>query len=183
MHTQGMTGRDAGGASSEEMRDFFVVGLRNAHAVENEALTLIDRQLGRIENYPEMADRLREHRAETEEQQRRLERILERMGESHSSLKDMALSLMGNVSAMGNAMAGDEIIKNTFANFAFENFEIASYRSLITAAEKIGMHDAVAPLQSSLREEQQMAAWIEQNIPMITQRHMVRDAMDLQAKR
>jgi ferritin-like metal-binding protein YciE len=172
-----------GSTSNETVRDFFVVGLRNAHAVENEALTLIDRQLGRIENYPDMAQRLREHRNETEEQQRRLETILESLGESHSTLKDAALSLMGNMAAMGNAMAGDEIIKNTFANFAFENFEIASYRSLIAAAEQGGFTQAVAPLQASLREEQHMASWIEQNIPSITQRHIAREDRGMTAKR
>jgi ferritin-like metal-binding protein YciE len=175
--------RSQGSISSETVRDFFVVGLRNAHAVENEALTLIDRQLGRIENYPDVAQRLREHRGETEEQQRRLETILESLGESHSALKDTALSLMGNMAAMGNAMAGDEIIKNTFANFAFENFEIASYRSLIAAAEQGGFTQAVAPLQASLREEQQMASWIEQNIPAITQRHIAREDRGVAAKR
>ena len=31
---------------------------------------------------------------------------------------------------MGHTLAGDEILKNSFANFAFENFEIAAYKSL-----------------------------------------------------
>lgn len=35
-------------------------------------------------------------------------------------------------------MAGYEILKNSFANFAFENFEVAAYKSLLTVAEAGG---------------------------------------------
>jgi ferritin-like metal-binding protein YciE len=38
---------------------------------------------------------------------------------------------MANVMAMTHGMAGYEIIRNTFANNAFENFEIAAYKSLL----------------------------------------------------
>jgi len=47
-------------------RSIFIVGLRDAYAVEHQALALIDRQLGRVVNYPELIDRLHAHRAETE---------------------------------------------------------------------------------------------------------------------
>ena len=30
--------------------------------------------------------------------------------------------------ALGRTVAGEEILKNSFANFAFENFEIAAHR-------------------------------------------------------
>src|SRR5690606_6084341 len=120
----------------------FVAGLRNAHALENQALALIDRQLGRLEDYPDLKARLQAHRRETEGQIARLDRVLESCGESASGLKDTALSLVGNLAAMGHALAEDEILKNSYANFAFENFEIASYRSLILVADRAGMISA-----------------------------------------
>src|SRR3954466_8518105 len=103
-------------------RSIFITGLRDAHAVEHQALALMDRQLDRLENYPEVAARMREHRIETEHQIERLDHILERMGESSSGLKDAALSVSGNMAALAHTLAGDEILKNSFANFAFENF-------------------------------------------------------------
>ncbi len=36
------------------------------------------------------------------------------------------LSAGGSMAAIGHSMADDEILKNSFANFAFENFEIAA---------------------------------------------------------
>ncbi|MBY5812522.1 DUF892 family protein, partial [Rhizobium leguminosarum] len=38
-----------------EIRDIFVAGLKNAHAMENQALSIMKPQLKRIENYPEVA--------------------------------------------------------------------------------------------------------------------------------
>ena len=39
-------------------REVYISGLRNQHAVENQAIELLERQLGRLENYPEMAERM-----------------------------------------------------------------------------------------------------------------------------
>ena len=107
-------------------RSIFITGLKNAHALEKEALGIMNRQIDRLEQYPEMADRLRQHVGETEEQVKRLDSVLMEMGESASGLKDAVLGTMGNMAALGHAAAGDEILKNTYANHAYENFENAS---------------------------------------------------------
>lgn len=156
--------------TENETRSIFITGLRNAHAMENQALSIMKPQLSRIENYPEVADRLEAHYRETEGQIARLETILQQLDEDYSSLKDMALSFTGAMAAMGHSMAGDEILKNSFANFAFENFEIAAYKSLITIAELGGFPFAVTDLQSNLSEEQAMAAWIDENLRTVTAR-------------
>ncbi|WP_075292847.1 ferritin-like domain-containing protein [Pararhizobium arenae] len=154
--------------SDDKTRDIFVYGLRNAHAMENQALSIMKPQLERIENYPEVAAKLEQHIRETEGQIQRLEDILGGLAESHSSLKDMALSFTGAMAAMGHSMAGDEILKNSFANFAFENFEIAAYKSLLTIAEEGGYTEASTGLQANLREEQAMAVWLDENLANVT---------------
>ena len=75
---------------------------------------------------------------ETNAQLRRLEQCLESCGGSTSSLKDTAQSIIGNFLAMSHALADDEILKDTFANNAFENFEIAAYKSLLALAGPAG---------------------------------------------
>jgi ferritin-like metal-binding protein YciE len=154
------------------VRPLFVTGLQNAHAVERQALALIDRQLDRLVNYPEVAERLREHRLETERQIARLDEIMHEFGESHSAIKDMALGFLGNMAAMSNVMASDEVLKNSFVNHAFENFEIASYSSLIAMADAGAFSAATPLLETSLAEEREMAAWIEQSIPILTRKFL-----------
>ena len=158
--------------ADDVIRSVFVTGLKNAHALEPEARALMNRQIERLSNYPEVADRLREHRDETEEQVRRLETIFAEFGENRSAMKDVFMSLAGSMAALGHTLAGDEILKNTFANQAFENFEVASYRSLITVAEAGGFSEAIPLLQATLREEEAMAAWVAESVPMITRRFL-----------
>ena len=148
--------------------DLFITGLKNAHAMENQALSIMKPQASRIENYPDVEAQLQKHIAETEGQIVRLDAILESLGEDKSSLKDMALSLAGTFAAVGHTVAPDEILKNSMANFAFENFEIAAYKSLIALAEASGNDAAVDDLEASLNEELDMAEWLDANIEAVT---------------
>ena len=120
------------------IRDIYITGLQNAHALEAQAIQLCQRQVERLENYPEMRERLRLHVEESRRQQERIDQILNSMGTSPSTLKDIATSITGNLAAIGHAVMQDEVMKNTFANYAFEHFEIASYRGLMEMAQAAG---------------------------------------------
>ncbi len=146
----------------------YLVGLRNAHALESEALQIMSRQVERLTNYPEMEARLRQHIDETKGQQQRVAQILDSHGTDSSSIKDAMQALMGNMMAMGHSMAGDEILKNSFANYAFESFEIASYKSLIAMATTLGDQAAIPALEQNLREEVAMQEWLEKQIEPTT---------------
>ncbi|UZK67792.1 ferritin-like domain-containing protein [Sphingomonas sp. M1-B02] len=157
--------------TSEGLKDLFIVALRNAHALEKQALSIMTPQVARIENYPEVAERLRAHIEETNGQLTRLDELLADLDTSGSALKDLGLSLTGSMAAITHSIAGDEILKNSFANYAFENFEIAAYKSLITLAEHGGFASATPALEQTLREEQAMAQWIDEALPMVTRRY------------
>jgi len=160
--------RDRNKEMSNKARDIFILGLRNAHAMEIQARELMERQSERMDDYPEVKARLQTHLQETNEQLKRLEQCLSACGESNSTLKDTAQSAMANMMAMGHAMSGDEILKNTFANNAFENFEIAAYKSLLALCRAAGVEEARAPLQQSLQEEERMAEWVDANVEKVT---------------
>jgi len=145
-----------------------ITGLKNAHAMENQALAIMKPQVSRIESYPEVARRLEQHVTETEGQIARLEELLGGFHADHSSLKDMALSVAGSMATMGHTVAGDEILKNSFANFAFENFEIAAYKSLLILSELGGHGKSTLALQANLEEEQAMANWLDENLRDVT---------------
>jgi ferritin-like metal-binding protein YciE len=157
---------------AQTAREILVTGLRNAHAMEIQARELMERQSERLDDYPEVKAKVAAHLQETNEQLRRLEQCLEVCGESTSALKDTAQSVMANMVAMAHSMAGDEILKNTFANNAFEHFEIAAYKSLLTLSQAAGMAAACGPLEASLREEERMAAWIDANVAKVTMEYV-----------
>jgi ferritin-like metal-binding protein YciE len=159
-------------ANASHARMIFVTGLQNAHALEHQALSLIDRQLDRLVHYPEIADRLRSHRVETENQIRRLEDVLSSLGEQGSSLKDLAMSFIGNLAGLSHVAASDEVLKNQFVNAAFENFEIASYTALIALGELAAFPTATALLRETLQEEVAMAAWVQDSLPDLTRKYV-----------
>ncbi|MBD3837023.1 ferritin-like domain-containing protein [Brevundimonas sp.] len=153
-------------------REVFVAGLKNAHGVEHQALALMDRQIERARNFTEVADQLRAHRVETETQITRLETLLGQFDESASGLKDAALSMSGTLAALGHTLAEDEILKNAFANFAFENFEVAAYKGLILLARHGSYSAALDPLNETLAEEHRMARWVDESLPALTEKFL-----------
>lgn len=157
--------------SADITRQLFVTGLINAHAVEKQALSIMTPQVKRIEHYPEVAERLQSHIEETNGQIARLDEILASFDSSGSTLKDTVLSMSGGMAAIAHTVAGDEILKNSFANYAFEHFEIASYKSLLVLAEDGAFAKAVPLLRQSLGEEESMAQWIDEALPTITRRY------------
>ncbi|WP_375262298.1 ferritin-like domain-containing protein [Palleronia sp.] len=168
--------------TTDHARNVFLVGLKNAHAMEKQALSIMQPQINRLEHYPDLAQRLQAHVNETEGQISRLESIFESIQESHSAAKDTLLSAFGSMAALGHVVTGDEVVKNSFANLAFENYEIAAYTSLITAARAAGANDAVALLQQNLDEEHAMAEWVERNIPAVTEKFIALQGTDASAK-
>ena len=160
----------------------FITGVKNAHAVELQALQIMHRQIERLENYPELLASLRRHSTETEQQRDRLETILSAYDESPSALKEGVLGFVGNVVALGHVPTSDEVLKNTFANHAFENYEIAVYDSLLVMARAAG-HSDISPLTTTLGEEERMAAEMRQLCKSNTERFLMLDASGSKASR
>jgi ferritin-like metal-binding protein YciE len=163
--------------------DLYLDGLKNAHALEKQATQLIERQLDRLQNYPEVEALLRRHLQETNGQIARLDDILGSFGEESSMMKDVMTSITGNLAALGHTVMGDEILKNHFANHAFENFEIAAYTSLITMAEASGRGGHVGALQETLREERNTAQSLHDMTNDLTRKFMERYAQGQKADR
>ncbi|GGF72592.1 YciE/YciF family protein [Paracoccus acridae] len=161
--------------------DVFIDGLRNAHAMENQALSIMQPQLNRLEHYPQVSALLDRHIRETEVQIQRLDQILESVNESASGLKDTMLSLSGSMAAVTHSMTTDEILKNSLANFAFEHFEIAAYTALMTAAEQANMTQALPLLKQNLDEELAMASDIHDGLPDVVRQYIALSASDQRA--
>jgi ferritin-like metal-binding protein YciE len=165
----------------ESARDLYVTGLVNARALETQAIELLSRQVERLENYPEVEQVLRRHITESEQQRERLDTILESLGSSNSSVKDFVTGLMGNMAALAHAPMQDEILKNSMANYAFEHFEIASYKSLLVLAEIAGDAGSPTALRQSLQEEERMAQWCGDNLEPLVRKYAMRTIQGAQA--
>jgi ferritin-like metal-binding protein YciE len=164
-------------------RDNLAAWLRDAYAMEGQAIELLESQISRLENYPQAQPRLREHLEETKAQQAELERCLEQLGESPSAFKEAAMRVGANIQGMMHGLAGDEVLKHALGSHAFEQFEAGCYRSLSVAAEAAGEPQIARTCDRLMEQEQAMAAWVWEQIPALTSTFIERDATGGAAKR
>ncbi|GAB2790620.1 ferritin-like domain-containing protein [Halomonas shantousis] len=158
--------------------------LRDAHAMEQQAEKMLKGQASRIEHYPDLKQRIEQHIEETVHQAELIESCIARHDASPSGMKDMG----GKVAAFGQAMSGsaadDEIVKGGIASYAFEHFEMASYKALIAAAEEAGDQETKRICEGILKEEEAMAAWLAQHLPETVHLYLKREeAEGVTAKR
>ena len=163
-------------------RDTLITGLRNAYALEGQALTTMRTVHDRLEHYPQLKAGIAQHIAETERQQAMVEECLHGLNESPSTLKEMATKLAANLQGMAHMTAGDEVLKNAFALFAFEHFEQASYRSLIVMAEAAGESGIAQTCREILRQEEEAGRKIGAMIEDVTRTYLQLDSAGATAK-
>lgn len=161
-----------------ETREWLVQWVRDAHAMEEQAKTMLTAQAKRLEHYPELRARIEHHIQETEQQAQRLEHYLADTGESNSTLKDMSGKMMAFGQAFTGMFAGDEVMKGALAGYTFEHLEIASYTMLVNAAEELGDMELRQICAKNLSEEKAMASWLEEHSGILTSQFLARARMD-----
>ncbi len=164
--------------SKEHLLDW----LRDAYAMEIQAQELLEKQLNRLENYPTLAMRLREHLEETKDQAQQIEGCIKMLDADTSMVKNALGKISANLTGMAAIFSSDEILKSSIASAAFEEYEVASYKILIAAAEHAGEVKIANICRAILLQEEAMAAWLKTHIPQLTTDFLVRDELDVKAK-
>lgn len=159
-----------------------VANLRNTHALEKQTVAVMEAQLDVLTDYPDLHTRVTEHITESREQARRLEATLEACGSSSSMVKDALLSVMGRGQSSVQSFSDDAVLKAMAANTMTEHLEIATYRTLLALADMAGKSELRPRLEESLREEEAMADWLEQNLDATTRRFVEIKALQLEAE-
>lgn len=158
--------------------------VRDAHAMEKQAESMLEKMAGRLEHYPDLKARIEQHIEETRHQQALVQSVIDRYDTSRSVFKDAIGKLTAMGQAMGGMMAEDEVVKGAISGYVFEQFEIANYTSLIAAAEAVGDHEG-AKIFSQIREQEvAMADWCLKHLPDVTEQFLVRsEAPGVEAKK
>ena len=158
--------------------------LNDAHAMEQQAESMLKAQAERIENYPQLRQRIEQHLQETKQQKAQIEACIQRLGGSTSALKDMAGKLMAFGQGLGGMTMSDEVVKGAMSGYVFENLEIATYTVLIEAARVAGDTETQRVCEGILPEEVAMAEWLKAHLPELTSAFLSRSqAPDVEAKR
>jgi ferritin-like metal-binding protein YciE len=157
-------------------RDTLIGWLRDAYAMEAQAVEMLERQVDRIDSYPDVLAKAREHLDLSRLQGERVEQCLGLLDADTSSIKTGIGKLMGNVQSLSGLVTTDEILKAFVFNAAFERFEIANYTVLITAAEELGEREVARLLSLNREEEVEMADWLDHRLSNLARTYLVRIA-------
>lgn len=164
-------------------RSLLIDWIRNAHAMEVQSEELLDSQLRRIEHYPDLRERLKEHREETREQRIVLQDMLRSARTEPSAWREAGVRLMALGQNLFQVASQDEIIKGVIMLASFERMEMAVYRALATAAQVAGEAEMADVFVRLHDQEQAMAHWHDEHLAELTRQFLVRhETPDVLAK-
>lgn len=149
-------------------RERVIEWLRDVHAAEEQAHTMLRKTARQVEGHPQFRSGLDQHGELSKSQAERLKACLDSLGESTSAIK----TLTGQISAFAQTLSGyvvdDEPVKALLATSTFSQMEMSSYRILVIAAGVAGMSDVAALCQTLLAEETRFSDWLEQQTEPVT---------------
>jgi ferritin-like metal-binding protein YciE len=155
-----------------------IAWLNDAHAMENNLIQVLENHARDAKDHPQIQAKIQEHLEQTRRHAELVKGCVERLGGHTSAIKSGIGKVMGAVQGISTGPAQDELVKNALADYASEHFEIASYTSLIAAAHALGEQEIARVCQQILRDEQDMARWLEQQLPLVTQEFLGRKARE-----
>lgn len=140
----------------DSVQEQVVTYLADVHSTEENAIEMLKAGAQSVDDQ-RLASVLREHLAETEEQERLVRERLEALGFSPSKLKDLAQKGGAMASGALAKSAPDTTGKIAIQAFAFEHLEIASYRALRAVARHAGDEETAQLAERILGQEQAAA--------------------------
>lgn len=163
--------------------DNLIAWLKDAHAMEQSAVSILEKQIKRIQHYPRLEAKLKEHLEVTRRQAEQVKSCLQRHNADTSTMKDLIARFTGTMNAFSSSIAGDEVVKAHMADYTFEHMEIASYRILIAAAKHVGDMQTQRVCEEILSQEEEMANWLGQELEGMTKDYLSRSEAGQPAKR
>jgi len=163
-------------AGNERVQEIYLGALRNTHALLKQAEDMIQRQVERYEQYPELTAALRLHASEIPNQIAQFERIMESHGTSASTFKDLVTQTVGNIGAAIHSLATDEVLKNIYTDHALERHEVAAFTSLMTIAEAAGDTQNARTFEAMRATHEKAGQMILDQVRPVTMRYIQLEA-------
>ena len=149
-------------------RETFLGWLKDAHSMETALIPTLENHANDAKDLPEIQARLLQHIEETRRHADLVHQCITSLGDDLSVVKEAIGSVTGAVQSVSSAPFADEPVKNFLSDYAAENFEVASYTSLIAAAQALGETQIASVCEQILLEDQAMAQWLQEQIPQVT---------------
>ena len=147
--------------------DMITTWLKDAYAMENAIIPVLERQVESSADHPDIQRGIQQHLEATKRHKDSVGACLEELGESPSALKAGMAGAGGKLQGMMADMPADGLVKGALQDYSTEHMEIASYKALIVAADDAGLTTVAQACRTILADEEQMASWLDQQLPII----------------
>ncbi len=158
--------------ANHDPRETLIGWLNDAYAMETGLVQVLENHANDVKDRPEMYRRIAQHLEETKMHAERVRDCVQRLGGDVSTMKTAMGAVSGFFQGRSTGASPDELVKNALADYASEHLEIASYRALIVAARALGEQHVVQVCEGILRDEEEMARWLEQSLPTVVQEYL-----------
>jgi len=139
--------------------------LRDAHAMEKHAESLLQAAALRLDDFPLLQARIKQYMQQTRDQQQQVKDVLKRYDSNWSAMKDA----LGRMSVVGQAasdmLRDEEGVRIAVSSYVFCNYKVATYTALLAAAQQAADDKGVMVFQRIVQHEMQMADWLLHQLP------------------
>lgn len=157
----------------KDSRETLISWLNDAYAMEKGLVQVLENHADDVKDHnPEAYRKIVEHLEKTKLHADRVEQCVARLGGDTSTFKSAMGQVSGFFQGRSTGAAPDELVKNALADYASEHFEIACYRALITGARSLGLNEIAQVCEEILRDEEDMARWLEKQLPMLVNEYL-----------
>jgi ferritin-like metal-binding protein YciE len=156
-------------------REHLAEWLRDARTMEDLAIETLEKQADGLDHYPELQAKLREHLAESRRQAERLDQCMQRLGMGGVAPGSSTGKLPGG-EQIAALLGSGRVVQTGITDYAFEHFEIATYRTLAEAAAEADEPEIERVCLQNLREEEAMASWLAGRIRDVTRQYLYQQA-------
>ncbi|MGH7997490.1 MAG: DUF892 family protein [Opitutaceae bacterium] len=146
--------------------------LQDALAIEEAMIRILGRHLVAAAHYPQLAERLRQHLADTRRHAEQVHGCLKALGGSRSTLESAAARVMTALQTAADLLLADQVLTNTAAEAGLEHLEIATYCAIAAAADQAGERETAKTIREIMAEDQAMADWLAGHLPVLTRQYL-----------
>jgi len=158
--------------SMRDPKETLLSWLNDAYSMEKGLVQVLENHANDVKDHPDAYRKITEHLEKTKLHADRVEQCIARLGGSTSTVKTALGAISGFIHGRTTGASPDEMVKNGLSDYAAEHFEIACYRALIVAARALGQNEIVQICEDILRDEEDMARWLEKQLPMMVQEYL-----------
>lgn len=147
-------------------QELLVGWLTDAYSMEDSLVQSLEKQSKELQD-SEIVERIKSHTEETKRHKEMIKECLSRYGKNPSTIKSTIGKAAIGLQNIATGSSEVKPVRDTLFDYAAENFAVASYKALITAATNIGDAETVNVCEQILHDEEDMANFLENHLTRV----------------